>query len=181
MTSTAEVFVNITARSLDKSFTYLIPDNFAVTVGCRVLVPFGPRKVEGFVMAVNNGDVAADSLKTILSRLDATPWFDHSMILTAQMIADYYMCPLADALRLFIPGKSGIKSKSGYVINQSLSTAEHLAVMAGLTLEQKKIVDFIAAHGFTGLKDLERNYSFTAADVKRLVEKNLIIVKQLTR
>jgi primosomal protein N' (replication factor Y) len=180
MTSTAEVFVNITARSLDKSFTYLIPDNFAVTVGCRVLVPFGPRKVEGFVMAINKSEGEVDSLKTILSRLDGTPWFDHSMILTAKAIADYYLCPLADALRLFIPGKSGIKSKSGYVINQSLGADEHLAIRTGLTLEQKKIVNFIAAHGFTGLKDLERSCSATAADVKRLVERHLIIIKQLT-
>lgn len=180
MAKTAEVFVNITARSLDKSFTYLIPDNFTVTVGCRVLVPFGPRKVEGFVMAVNDSVVEENSLKTILARLDETPWFDDSMILTARAIADYYLCSLADALRLFIPGKSSIKSKAGYVSNPNLGVAEYSKIMEGLTAKQIKIYNFIAARDFTEYKDLERGCSAAAADIKPLVECQLIIIKHLT-
>ncbi len=40
-------------RRVDKCYDYIIPDNLMdkIVPGSRVLVPFGPRSVEGFVVA----------------------------------------------------------------------------------------------------------------------------------
>ena len=47
----ASVLVMYTAKSLDRNFDYLIPDNLKgeLKVGHKVLVPFGSQIVEGFV------------------------------------------------------------------------------------------------------------------------------------
>ena len=47
----AEVLVEIKAKNIDKTFSYLIPKDFKekIKVGIRVLVPFGKQKLEGFV------------------------------------------------------------------------------------------------------------------------------------
>ena len=53
LVKTADVFVNIPVKSIAQSFTYRVPDALAQAgVGWRVFVPFGGRKVEGFVVAV---------------------------------------------------------------------------------------------------------------------------------
>ncbi|MBU8565887.1 primosomal protein N' [Virgibacillus pantothenticus] len=48
----AKVIVDVPASSIDQTFDYLIPEKFSdiVVAGARVIVPFGPRKVMGFVV-----------------------------------------------------------------------------------------------------------------------------------
>ena len=48
----AEVIVDLSNEAVDRLFTYRIPAGMALTPGQRVEVPFGPRTLEGFVLAV---------------------------------------------------------------------------------------------------------------------------------
>ena len=50
----AEVIIDQDARALDKIFEYIIPDNLNVGEGDRVLLPFGNRIVQGFVVKVKD-------------------------------------------------------------------------------------------------------------------------------
>ena len=52
----AQVVVEIPARDVNQTFDYLIPDGLEewVVPGSRVIVPFGPRKVQGFVLQTKN-------------------------------------------------------------------------------------------------------------------------------
>lgn len=53
MKKTASVFVNIPVKSIAKAYSYIVPEEFSfLTAGWRVFVPFGSRKVEGFVVEV---------------------------------------------------------------------------------------------------------------------------------
>lgn len=49
----AQVIVDVAAKQTDRIFEYHIPDKLKdVEIGSRVFVPFGPRKVQGFVVGV---------------------------------------------------------------------------------------------------------------------------------
>ena len=49
----AQVIVDIKARQTDRSFEYHIPDQLTgVELGSRVYVPFGHRKLQGFVVGL---------------------------------------------------------------------------------------------------------------------------------
>jgi primosomal protein N' (replication factor Y) (superfamily II helicase) len=48
----AEVIVDVAAHQTDRVFEYHIPDDLEVEIGSRVVVPFGRRKGQGFVVAV---------------------------------------------------------------------------------------------------------------------------------
>ena len=51
MKKIADIYINIPVKSIAKPYTYLIPEQFDIlTVGCRVLVPFGNRIMEGFII-----------------------------------------------------------------------------------------------------------------------------------
>lgn len=113
----AEVFVNIPVKSIAKAYSYAVPDELAfLAAGWRVFVPFGGRRVEGFVVAVKEDDEEARGygLKPVIAAVDEEAWFTPEMMETALRIADFYLCSPAEAMRLFMPGKSGLKIEVEY-------------------------------------------------------------------
>ena len=50
----AEVIVDVLSSNVDKVFDYKVPEGMNVVVGDRVDVPFGPRKVDGFVINIKD-------------------------------------------------------------------------------------------------------------------------------
>ena len=104
----AQVRVNISTSGLDKDFSYRVPDelNFLST-GWRVVVPFNGNEYVGFVMNVATvGDPPNFELKDISSILDEEPWFTPTMLAEARWLADFYLCPLAVAMSLFMAGQN---------------------------------------------------------------------------
>lgn len=110
------VAINLPVKNLFRQFTYSVSEALQfIDSGWRVVVPFSGQKVEGFV--VERVPQPADAvlrgkLKPVEAALGDTPWFDKEMLATAKWMADYYMCSLAEAMRLFVPGKSSIKRRA---------------------------------------------------------------------
>ena len=137
----ALVAVNVPAKNLIRKFLYTIPPELPnLAPGWRVVVPFGHRDVEGFVIATDQSSpkmaayirekieprLAAGTLqlKPIHVTIGTEPWFDSEMLETAQWLSRYYMCTLAEAMRLFIPGKGSMRrvpvEKDGKVVSYAL-------------------------------------------------------------
>lgn len=100
----ARVVVDVPARALSEPFDYLIPDQLAesVAVGCPVAVPFGPRRCVGYVVSLGAHTTYAGELRPIESVL-GVPLFGEHAITLAEWLAEEYMAPLSEALRLFLP------------------------------------------------------------------------------
>ena len=106
----AEVCANVQVKAIDQNFTYIIPErlNF-LAAGWRVMIPFGGRKkVDGFIISVK--EVADDTkfpfeLKEIDDVIDEEAWFTPEMLQSARWLADFYLCPLAQSMSLFMPTK----------------------------------------------------------------------------
>jgi len=105
----AHVFVNIKAKNIDRSFSYLVPPEFStLKVGCRVLVPFGRRQVDGLVVAIEdegNPDKQQTTeglaLKQVLKVFEDRPQVFPDAIETAEWLSRYYVCSMGEALNLF--------------------------------------------------------------------------------
>ena len=121
------VAINLPVKNLFRQFIYSLPEVLQQTgEGWRVVVPFGSQKVEGFVVRAlsreealtllqkGNPDFALDKVKEVTAALGTRPWFSGEMLLTAKWLAKYYMCSLAEAMRLFIPGKTSIRRRPVY-------------------------------------------------------------------
>lgn len=124
---TADVFVNIPVKSIARAYTYRVPDSLAqIGAGWRVLVPFGGRKVEGFVVETHEGASEPEGikLKDIIAAVDEESWFSPQMIRVARWLADFYLCSLAEMMRLFMPGKSGLHISVLYEADES--QAQHI-------------------------------------------------------
>ena len=119
----ADVYINIPVKSIASSFSYRIPAKLGrLGAGWRVLVPFGGRDIEGFVVKVCPAEryremkdaYPVEKLKYIKAAVDEEPWFSPRMIEAAKWLADFYLCSVGEMMRLFMPGKSGLKIQLKY-------------------------------------------------------------------
>jgi primosomal protein N' (replication factor Y) len=87
------------------TFTYSAPETFltSVAVGKRVLVPFGRRRVTGFIFDQDT-HMADKQIRPILDVLDEQPLFPSSMVPFFRWIADYYKYPVGEVVKNALPG-----------------------------------------------------------------------------
>lgn len=111
-----EVAINLPVKNLFKVYTYDVPAEFDyLDAGWRVVVPFQRQTVEGFVVrraAYPQDASMREKLKNVEAVIGDRPWFDKEMLATATWLGEYYMCSLAEAMRLFVPGKCSIKRQA---------------------------------------------------------------------
>lgn len=90
--------------ALDKEFDYLIPDHLVNTVrlGSQVIVPFGPRKITGYVLSLQDHSEHA-KLKPISRVVGDQPLITESIVKLARWMADYYVCSVEQAIRTVLP------------------------------------------------------------------------------
>lgn len=89
---------------LEQSFTYSLPVTLQrrVQPGCRVVVPFGARKLTGVTIRVHSKPPEAKT-KAVLRLLDEQPVLDEEMMWLARWISEYYCAPLGEVLRGMTP------------------------------------------------------------------------------
>ncbi len=101
------------------TFTYRIPEHlsFLAEPGMRVLVPFGQRRVTGYILGESaQGEMDVDSVKFILDILDEFPLFPASMIPFFEWISDYYLYPLGLVIQSALPAGLTRKDVTRYTL-----------------------------------------------------------------
>jgi len=114
------------ALPIYNTFTYHVPQPLkpCVREGKRVLVPFGKRRITGYVFGYcDKGRIK--KIKSILDVIDEVPLFPSSMIPFFKWIADYYKHPIGEVIKGALP--SGINS---YDIDEFTITKDGKRVMA---------------------------------------------------
>ncbi len=104
----AEVIVDVAAKRVDRIFHYRIPEHCraALRKGSRVVVPFGSRKIEGYVVGLCD-QAEVEQVKDIIRVVDPEPMFPLDLLELARWLADTYMCPMVEALQAIMP--AGVK------------------------------------------------------------------------
>ena len=96
---------------------YCVPESWAAAcqVGQRVLVPLGPRHVQGYVVALtHSSDVDLEVLKPIVDVLDEAPLLTPALLQLTRWVADYYMCPWGLVLKAAVPQGFRVRSEAVY-------------------------------------------------------------------
>jgi len=109
----APIFVDVALPvPVDRLFTYTVPedDSDLVQRGARVIVPFGRRRMTGYVMRINENPPEGIKLKGIISVVDRSPLLTEELIALAGWISDYYVHPVGEVLRTMLP--ASVKGKA---------------------------------------------------------------------
>jgi primosomal protein N' (replication factor Y) len=105
---------------MDQPFTYSLPLTLRhrVQTGCRVFVPFGPRKLTGVVLACHN-DAPRGPVKDVLRLVDPEPVIREDMLALGRWISGYYCAPLGEVLRSMLPLASEIRTGKIYSLTDA--------------------------------------------------------------
>jgi primosomal protein N' (replication factor Y) (superfamily II helicase) len=86
-----------------------------VRAGCRVLVPFGSRKLTGVVIRTHAEPVAYD-VRPVSSLRDEEPALDRELLDLAVWIAEYYCAPIGEVLRGMLPLGGETRRSTRYLL-----------------------------------------------------------------
>ena len=172
----AEVCVNVTVNSIDKNFTYLVPEHLKfLSAGWRVLVPFGSRKFDGFIIKVFEVDDATTfefELKEISGVIDEEAWFTAAMISAARWLSEFYLCPMSLAMGLFMPGRRGkkisVRHEKVYTLMRIFNVRDFIRKPA-----QMRLLQLFIGKGELRASEL-REKKIPSATLKPLIESGLV-------
>jgi primosomal protein N' (replication factor Y) len=105
---------------LNQVFTYDLPETLRHRVqrGCRLLVPFGTRKLTGIVLRVYDEQPQVET-KLALQLLGEEPALDDELLSLAGWIANYYCTPLGEVLRSMTPLSSEVRKGKIWTLTDS--------------------------------------------------------------
>lgn len=93
------------AAPVRRLFTYRLPAELRdrVEIGSRVAVPFGRRKLAGFVVEITSRAPRDTAIKEVAGLLDAEPIFSPELLAFLREASSYYLHPLGEVLRAASP------------------------------------------------------------------------------
>ena len=100
----AKIAVEAATYAIDKPYTYLVPEDMTLAVGCRVLVPFGRgnRVSEGMVLELTEA-LPSGPVKAVHLNVDGDPIASQQEIKMALWMRQRYFCTFYDAIRTILP------------------------------------------------------------------------------
>lgn len=90
----AEVLIEYSAKAIDKTFTYIIPDHLLndIKIGMKVLIPFGNKTINGFVTNITNEFNDTYELKTIVDIVDKYLVLNKEMMELGEYLQEKTLC-----------------------------------------------------------------------------------------
>ncbi|WP_141431237.1 primosomal protein N' [Bacillus sp. 03113] len=106
----AQVIVDVPTKQTDKPYDYLIPVHFEDTIqpGMRVIVPFGPRNIQGFVVSVTESSTF-NKLREIIEPMDLVPILNEELLSLGNWLTEQTMCFKISSFQAMLP--AALKAK----------------------------------------------------------------------
>lgn len=127
MAEYANIIVDIYQGKLDKTFQYRVPERLksTIAVGMLVAVPFGSRKMQGYVIELTDVcEYEEDKIKEILSIVKGGVLIESQMIALAGWMRENYGGTMNHALKTVLPVKEKKKAKEQKTIRLALHPVE---------------------------------------------------------
>ena len=86
---------------LSRSFVYELTG--PVPIGCRVVVPFRNREIEGFVVGLTKDAPANFEIQAVREVLDREPLLRPDVLELCRWISGYYLAPMGEVLKAALP------------------------------------------------------------------------------
>ncbi|MHA6258653.1 primosomal protein N' [Sporosarcina sp. CAU 1771] len=132
----AEVIVDVAAYPIDRPFDYVVPQSMVsiIEAGIRVKVPFGPRKVLGYVTKLKNeSELDIKKLKPIDELIDLEPVLSRELLELASWLSVQTLSYEIDALQVMLPAAMRAKYEKFIVVDDSkqIGDEDFLHFLAG--------------------------------------------------
>lgn len=180
----ANVIVDILNSEVDRVFDYLIPDDMPVAVGDRVLLPFGNRKIEGYVLSVSDTtDCDETKLKPIIKRMDEFPIIKPELINLVFDLKTLLHLRLVDGVRLVVPSqiRSGkvnkIEKRVLHLNPDEAIVDEYFAQIRANAKNEIGAINYLKLNAEADFSKLSK--MFSNSTINKLIDKNIFLVNMV--
>ena len=169
----AEVAVDAPAGH-DRTFSYALPEGMEASPGQLVVVPFGPRQVQGIVFELADRP-QVDAVRPILSVEESAPVLPEVHLRLARWLSQYYACSLFEAAAPMLPpgGRFRIKSYFEAVLEPTTP--------AELPPYRQRVLDLIRQEGPVEEGRLRRALGEHATTAARRLEDAGLVTRTFAR
>lgn len=122
-----------------QKFTYAVPASLeaAVVPGVRVFVPFGRRRMTGYVTDLPDSPPIDVALREIEDVFDTVPVVTSEILALARWVSDYYLCGLGEAIKAALPAGMKIESHKTVALSPKAKARPHLDSLVRHPVQQK--------------------------------------------
>jgi len=179
----AEVIVDVAVSQVDKVFEYAVPPDFDLQIGMRVLVPFGNRTLDGFVLNLKEtSKFPLENLKSILKIKSPKPEISKEMLALCEFMVEKYNIKKVEALRLFISaevrsGKVKPKSLTYLALNPNLPLGDYKKTLKRITEKQAKLFEFLEKSPLNLQSELRTEFGTSVVD--KFKKEGLLLTKEI--
>lgn len=181
----AEILIEYNNKTIDKTFTYLIPTILRdkIKVGMQVRVPFNKKIINGFVLKIDNDFQSNYSLKEIDSIVLENFVLNKELLQLGKYLKNITLCSLVSAFNTMLPSSLKIEKNHDYskyktYIELNKSSLEIEVYLK--TIKYPKQIEILT--GLLNGNSIEKNKE-NSSTIKTLVKKNLVkeVKKQVYR
>lgn len=134
----AQIIVDVPVNRTNRPFDYRVPQWLRplIQVGSRVVVPFGPRKLQGYVVGLSEqttDPMENNRLRDVEQVLDDTPPLTPELLRLGEWMSRQYLCPWVTAIQAMIPAV--LKGKSEKWLTATEALVEEVCGQSGLLWE----------------------------------------------
>jgi primosomal protein N' (replication factor Y) (superfamily II helicase) len=161
---------------MPRTFTYQM--DRPVEPGTRVEVPFGPRRLVGWVVGRSDGS-GAGRIRAILRVLEDEPSADAELLRLAAWIADYYLSSVGLVLRAALPNPMAVPGGDRARIRRVAEVARELPTLSlrqevfGAARRQRECYEFMEAAGGAVAVSALTAQGFSHAVIRGLVTRGV--------
>lgn len=156
--------------AIQGTYTYRIPDEMQaqLQIGCRVLVPFGRKKIYTAIVALcHDQEPKGYQVKDIISMIDSKPILRYPQLKFWQWISDYYLCTMGEVLKAALPSGLKVESETFISVNPDYEESEP----GELTDRMRTVLDYASQRGRIQVNEIARLTEFK--NVEHIVNKLL--------
>ena len=178
----ASVLIEYSVKSLDKNFDYLVPDSLVneIKVGQKVLVPFGVKEVEGFVMGFKKEKEDDLEYKYIIDIVEKDFCLNEELIKLGKYVKETTLSTLISAYQSMFPKalkasnktNIGLKTKSLVYLNNEVDVDKFIES----NKRKKRQVEIVKL--LREKKEIERK-EINSTSLRELIESNIVLVKEV--
>ncbi|WP_188068779.1 primosomal protein N' [Brevibacillus brevis] len=134
----AQIIVDVPVNRTNRPFDYHVPPWLRplIRIGSRVVVPFGPRQLQGYVIGIVEDDQAIPDrsrLKEVVQVQDDTPPLTPELLKMSEWMSKQYLCPWVTAVQAMLPAV--LKGKSEKWLTATDALDEEACGRSGLLWE----------------------------------------------
>ena len=173
----ASVIIDQDTKALNKVFDYRVPDDMKIEKGFRVLVPFGSRTVQAFVVELKDfSSVDPSKIKSVIAPLDDYPIIKPEMLELMNFMCKKFHLRLTSVLKLFVPSEIREGKVSELFIKWAKLSENFSDDQTKRAKVQQKIAEALKKTEKIKLSDLKKEFGQSA--VKAMIDKGSIIIER---